>query len=63
MSDAAFTESDLGMSATNVLPLIIQRVKKSVPILIHSMNLSKPREMERKLATLDLVYRESHLGT
>ena len=51
LSDSPFTESDLGLSTTNVLPLILRKVRKTVPVLIHSHNASKPPLMQRSLAS------------
>lgn len=50
LTDSAFTERDMALSTTDVLPLLIQRIKHTVPVLIHSHNVSKLIVMQRKLA-------------
>ena len=49
LSDSPFTETDLSLSASNVLPLIKRKVRRSVPVLIHSHNANKPPAMQRSL--------------
>lgn len=49
LSDSPFTSTDLLLSASNVIPLIKQRVRPWVPVLIHSHNTSKPPLMQRSL--------------
>ena len=49
LSDSLFTETDLSLSASNVIPLIKRKVRRSVPVLIHSHNASKPPLMQRSL--------------
>ncbi len=49
LSDSPFTETDLSLSASNVIPLIKQKVRRAVPVLIHSHNTSKPPMMQRSL--------------
>ena len=49
LSDSPFTETDLRLSASNVIPLIKRKVRKEVPVLIHSHNTSKPPQMQRAL--------------
>jgi len=44
------TEADSQLSATNIVPLLQQRLKKTVPILIHSHNLTRARAMEQALS-------------
>lgn len=43
------TESDLSLSGTGLISAITWSVQRSVPILIHSMNVQKPPAMERAL--------------
>lgn len=43
------TESDLSMSASNLLSAISLSIPRSAPVLIHSMNVKKPVMMERQL--------------
>lgn len=43
------TPTDLLMSASNLMDSIIFSVPKWVPVLIHSMNASKPPHMEKRL--------------
>ena len=49
LSDSPFTETDLSLSASNVIPLIKRKVRRAVPVLIHSHNASKPPLMQRSL--------------
>jgi len=49
LSDSPLTEMDRQLSTSNVMPLVIQRVRRSVPVLIHSHNASKPASMQRML--------------
>ena len=49
LSDSPFTEADLALSTTNVLPLIMRKVRRDAPVLIHSHNVSKPIVMQRAL--------------
>lgn len=43
------TDSDLRLSASNLLDSIVRVVPGHVPVLIHSMNASQPPVMERRL--------------
>jgi CheY-like chemotaxis protein len=43
------TASDLLMSASNLIDSIVSSIPRSVPILIHSMNASKPPVIQRRL--------------
>ena len=49
LSDSPFTEADLSLSASNVIPLIKRKVRCQVPVLIHSHNTGKPPAMQRAL--------------
>lgn len=49
LTDAAITEQDHDMSSSDLLPLIATRVKRWVPILIHSHNPGKASMMHRYL--------------
>lgn len=49
LSDSPFTSTDLGLSATDLIPLIKRKVRRSVPVLIHSHNANKPPQMQRAL--------------
>lgn len=49
LSDSPITETDLSLSTSNVLPLIVTTVRKWVPVLIHSHNFNKPPKMQRFL--------------
>ena len=49
LSDSPFTETDRGLSTSDVIPLIKLKVRRSVPILIHSHNANKPPLMQRSL--------------
>lgn len=51
LSDSPVTEDDRRLSASDVLPKIIEefRRRRGVPVLIHSHNPSKPRQMQRAL--------------
>lgn len=51
LSDSAFTEADKALSTSNVLPLIISKIRHTVPILIHSHNTNKAIAMQRTLHT------------
>ncbi len=45
------TATDLLMSASNLIDSIVSSIPRSVPILIHSMNASKPPMIQRRLAS------------
>lgn len=45
------TPTDLLMSASNLIDSIVSSIPRSVPILIHSMNASKPPIMQKQLAS------------
>lgn len=49
LSDSPFTEADLRLSASDVIPLLKQKVRRAVPVLIHSHNAHKPPVMQRSL--------------
>jgi CheY-like chemotaxis protein len=49
LSDSPFTETDLSLSATDLIPLIKKMVRRTVPVLIHSHNANKPPQMQRAL--------------
>lgn len=49
LSDSPLVESDLALSTSNVLPLIMRNVSRTAPVLIHSHNVSKPIVMQRAL--------------
>jgi CheY-like chemotaxis protein len=49
LSDSPYTQADLGLSATDVLPAIKLQVRRTVPVLIHSHNANKPPMMQRSL--------------
>lgn len=49
LSDSPLTETDLILSSSNVLPLIKRHVRRSVRVLIHSHNATKPAWMQRSL--------------
>jgi len=49
LSDSPITDIDHGLSTSDVMPLIQRRVRRSVPVLIHSHNASKPVWMQRAL--------------
>jgi hypothetical protein len=49
LSDSPLTETDLLLSTSDVMPLILRRLRRTVPILIHSHSISKPMQMERSL--------------
>ena len=49
LSDSPLTDMDHRLSTSNVIPLIQRRVKRSVPVLIHSHNATKPVAMHRAL--------------
>ena len=42
-------ENDLKMSSSHLMNALITSIPRSVPILVHSMNVSKPVMMERQL--------------
>ena len=43
------TESDLHLSASNLIDAIATSLPRQTPILIHSMNASKPVSMQKRL--------------
>lgn len=45
------TATDLLLSASNLVDSIVSSIPRSVPILIHSMNVSKPPMMQRRLTS------------
>jgi CheY-like chemotaxis protein len=47
LSDSLITDTDRLLSTSNVLPLIARRVRRWVPVLIHSHNTNKPPKMQR----------------
>jgi CheY-like chemotaxis protein len=49
LSDSPYTQADLGLSASDVLPAIKVHVRRTVPVLIHSHNANKPPFMQRSL--------------
>ncbi len=49
LSDSPFTEADFALSTSDVLPLIVRRVTRAAPVLIHSHNSTKPIAMQRAL--------------
>ena len=49
LSDSPFTETDLSLSASDLIPLIKKKVRRTVPVLIHSHNNMKPPLMQRSL--------------
>lgn len=49
LSDSPITDVDHGISTSDVMPLIQRRVRRSVPVLIHSHNANKPVWMQRAL--------------
>ncbi len=49
LSDSPLTQADLSLSASNLIPLIKRKVRRSVPVLIHSHNSTKPLIMQRAL--------------
>jgi hypothetical protein len=50
LSDSPFTDVDRTLSMTDVMPLIPRHVRRTVPILIHSHNVTKPVAMQRMLS-------------
>ena len=49
LSDSPITDIDHGLSTSDVMPLIQRGVRRSVPVLIHNHNASKPVWMQRAL--------------
>jgi CheY-like chemotaxis protein len=49
LSDSPYTQADLGLSTSDVLPAIKRQVRRTVPVLIHSHNANKPPLMQRSL--------------
>ena len=49
LSDSPITEMDHRLSTSDLIPLIKRRLRRTVPILIHSHNANKPVVMERSL--------------
>jgi CheY-like chemotaxis protein len=49
LSDSPLTETDLTLSATQVVPLLKQKIKRAVPVLVHSHHHSKSRFLQRSL--------------
>lgn len=45
------TPTDLLMSASDLIDSIVFSIPKTVPILIHSMNASKPPQMQKRLTS------------
>lgn len=49
LTESTITDRDKSMSTSDVLPMLASRLRRTVPILIHSHNQSKPIEMQRFL--------------
>ncbi|MBF0235350.1 MAG: hypothetical protein HQK65_20290 [Desulfamplus sp.] len=49
LQEQAITASDLSLSATNLIDLIIENINKDVPILMHSMNAVQSITMKKRL--------------
>lgn len=49
LDEQPVTDIDRMLSASHLMDAIVLSVKRTVPILIHSMNASKPPAMERRL--------------
>jgi CheY-like chemotaxis protein len=49
LSDSPITDMDAQLSTSDVLPVIQRRLRRSVPVLIHSHNVSQPVRMQRAL--------------
>lgn len=49
LDEQAITETDRSISATRLSPAIAATIPRHVPILIHSMNTSKPTHMKKFL--------------
>jgi len=45
LSDSPFTDVDRNLSSSDVLPLIVRKVSRPAPVLIHNHNVSKPAVM------------------
>lgn len=51
LNQQPMTATDLLLSASNLIDSLVSSVPRSVPILIHSMNASKPPIMQKRLAS------------
>jgi len=49
LQEQVITDSDLYLSSTNLVDLIIENIEKDVPILMHSMNSVQTVPMKKKL--------------
>ena len=49
LREQAILASDLSLSATNLIDLIIENIEKDVPILMHSMNRVEATSMKKRL--------------
>jgi CheY-like chemotaxis protein len=49
LSDSPITDMDARLSASDVLPVIQRRLHPTVPVLIHSHNVSQPVRIQRAL--------------
>lgn len=54
LSDSPLTSTDLSLSTSTVMPLLLRHLPKTAPVLIHSHNVSKPPKMQRALETAGL---------
>ena len=51
LSDSPLTPHDLVLSTSNLMPVLVRRLPRTAPVLIHSHNASKPVVMQRMLQT------------
>jgi len=49
LQEQVIIASDLSLSATNLIDLIIENIEKDVPILMHSMNRVEATSMKKRL--------------
>lgn len=49
LNQQPLTDADMALSGSNLLDAIAASIPRHVPILIHSMNASKPPQMQRRL--------------
>lgn len=49
LTDATITEVDLTLSTTDVLPLIVAKIRRGTPVLIHSHNPGQAARMHQRL--------------
>lgn len=49
LHEQPMTDADMTLSASNLMGSIVQSIPRTVPVLIHSMNASRPPQMVRRL--------------